>query len=226
MSFERIAALAPAGQFTLPADLLAAEANRAKLVKATSELRRSLPEYDGSAQAMQNADAIRAADNAADNADNVVRNYMRSKGDVIVRDHLRPAFDVLIAETHKTCPANSPTTADAAVRVANGSRDFLKLEELAARYRAIIEAAQVIYGASGRDTHNIFADTKADPERTAQIQYLEPRGPKDRPARLLWLAHAHDAHPFLPTNAERDLALNGLQRGTVTAAHNAAVKNT
>jgi hypothetical protein len=227
MSYERLVGLAAAGQFTLPAELLDAVANRAKLVKAASDLRRSFPEYDGSTQAMLNAEEVIRADVRADNADNVVRNYFKSNPSVIVADYLRPAFDALIAETRKTCPANSPTTADAAVRVADGSRDYLNLEALAERYKAIIEAAQVIYGAGGRDNHKMFAETKAGPDRTsAQFRYSEPRGPKDPLARLLWLAHAPDAQPYLPTNAERDAALDGFQSGTVSAAHNAAVNNT
>src|SRR5207245_11479724 len=125
--------------------LLAAEANRVRLVEASSNLRRTLPEYDGSAEAQQNADAIRAADNGADRADDRVRNYMRSNHSVIVTEHLRPAFDAVIAETRKTCPKDAPTTTDAAVRATNGPRDYLKLEALAARFVAIKAAAAVIY---------------------------------------------------------------------------------
>jgi hypothetical protein len=176
---------------------------------------------------MQDADAVRAADNAADNADNVVRNYFKSNHSVVVRDHLRPAFDALIAETRKTCPATTPTTADAAVRVPNGARDYLALEALASRYMAIIDAAAVIYGPVGRDGHNMFADTQNGPDKSsAQFRYAEPRGPKEPLARLLWLAHGEDAYPFLPTNAERDAALDAFQRGGhVSAAHSAAINN-
>jgi hypothetical protein len=227
MSFERLSALAHSGNFTLPDEFVQLEADRVAKVKATSELRRSLPEYDGSAQAMLNADMIRAADNTADRADDRVRNYLKSNHSEIIRDHLRPAFDALIAETRKTCPDTTPTTADAAVRVPNGARDYVKLEVLAERYKAILAAAAIIYGGAGRDTHNMFADTKAGPDKTSrQFNYAEPRGPKEPLARLLWLAHAPDAGPHLPTNAERDALLHGFQSRSVSAAHNAAVNNT
>jgi hypothetical protein len=223
MSYDRLIALMPAGHFTLPAELLAAEANRAQLVKAASDLRRSLPDFDGSTQALQNADALRAADNAADRADDLVRNFMRSRGGEIVMEHLRPAFDALVAETRKTCPKDCPATTEAAVRVPNGSRDYLRLEALAERYAAIMSAAAIIYGA-GADNHRLFADTKAGPDRNSvQFRYIEPRGPSEPIARLLWLAHAPDAYPHLPTNAERDAALGGFNRQSATPAHNAAV---
>jgi len=151
MSFERLAALAREGNFTLPDEFVRLESNRVAKVQATTDLRRSMPEYDGSTQAMLNADAVREADNAADNADNAVRNWLKSNHSLVVRDHLRPAFEALIAETRKTCPASTPTTADAAVRAANGARDFLKLEALAERYKAIMAASEVVYGGAAQD---------------------------------------------------------------------------
>ncbi|HET6311667.1 MAG TPA: hypothetical protein VFH00_11800 [Candidatus Nitrosotalea sp.] len=228
MSFEHLLALAPAGQFTLPAELIAAEAERVRLMEVSSNLRRTLPAWDGSARAELDADAIRAADNAADRADDRVRNFMRSNGKEIVIQCLRPAFDALIAETRKTCPKDSPATTEAAVRLPSGSRDYLRLERLAERYKAIMAAAQIIYGTGGRDNHRMFADTTAWPDRNAsQYQYVEPRGPSEPPARLLWLAHAPDAKPFLPTNAERDAALNWFTtHHSVNLIHNAAINNT
>lgn len=226
MSFTQLKSLAETGEFSLPSELLSAEADRERLVKAASELRRSLPEYDGSTQANLNVDAIRGAESAADRADDRVRNFLRSNHSMIVVEHLRPAFNALLAVVRKSCPSNCPTTADAAVRVANGARDYLKLESLTQRYKAIMRAAEIIYG-PGRDNHRMFADTTAGPDRNSvQFRYIQPRGPAEALARLLWLAHAADANPYLPTNAERDAALNAFQTISTTAAHSAAVNNT
>jgi len=227
MSYEILVNLARKGGFTLPAELVEAVANRARQFRAASELRRSLPEYDGSQRAMLDADAIRAADNRADRADDVVRNFMRSNDDTIVREHLRPAFEGVLAEVRKTCPKDSPTTAEAAVRAPNGSRDYLKLQALAERYSAIMSAAQVIYGAGGRDSHRMFADTQAGPDRNSvQYQYVEPRGPAAPLARLLWLAYDPTAQPYLPTNRERDeLVIGFAHQGIASMAHNRARNN-
>jgi hypothetical protein len=228
MSYEQLVALAPAGQFTLPAALLAAESERVRLMEVSSNLRRTLPAWDGSARAELDADSIRAADNAADRADDRVRNFMRSNGKEIVVECLRPAFDALIAETRKICPKDCPATTAAAVRLPNGSRDYLRLEVLAERYKALMSAAQIIYGVGGMDTHRMFADTKAAPDRNSgQYFYVEPRGPSpvEPLARLLWLAHGPDAQPFLPTSAERDDALIGFTSQRASRIHSAAINN-
>jgi hypothetical protein len=208
MSYEILSNLARKGGFTLPAELIEAVENRARHFAAVSELRHSLPAYDGSQRALIDADKIRAAENAADAADNKVRNWMRSNhDDTLVLEHLRPAFQAVIDAVRKL-PADTPTTADAAVRVKDGASQFLALEKLAARYRAILDAAQLLYGLGGHDSAaRMFADSTAGPDRTSnQYQYNQPRGPKEPLARLLWLAHGEDAQPYLPTNRERDKA--------------------
>jgi hypothetical protein len=193
-------------------------------MEVSSNLRRTLPAWDGSARAQLDADSIRAADNAADRADDRVRNFMRANGKEIVIECLRPAFDALISETRKICPKDCPTTTVAAVRLPNGSGDYLRLEVLAERYKALMSAAQIIYGVGGRDNHRMFADTRAEPDRNAvQYQYIVPRGPSEPLARLLWLAHAPDAKPYLPTNVERDAALGAFTQQLASAAHNAAL---
>jgi len=226
MSFERIAALAEAGRFTLPAELLAAEADRVAKVEAASELRRSLPEWDGSTQANLNADAIRAADSSADAADSRVRNYMRSAGDRLVTESLRPAFDALLREVREL-PKDTPTTAEAAVTASDKLRGaYIKLAALVPVYKAIMEAAEILYGA-GRDNWRLFADTTAEPtSRPGQVRnFTSAGGPEGKTARLLWLAHSPDA--WLPTASERDarhLAWSTVP--IVDRAHSAAVGNT
>jgi len=224
MSYEALINLSRKGGFTLPVELIDAVANRAKEYAAASELRRSCGGYDGSQQALLNADAIRAAENVADRADDRVRNYMRINQDTIVVEHLRPSFEAVLAEVRKTCPKDCPTTAEAALRAPNGSRDYLKLQALADRYSAVMSAAQVIYGAGGRDSHRMFADTLTGPDRNSvQYQYVQPRGPAAPMARLLWLAHEADANPHLPTIRERDLALDGFTRQAASIDHSRAV---
>jgi hypothetical protein len=101
----------------------------------------------------------------------------------------------------------------------------LKLEALAARFVAIKAAAAIIY-MSDRDSHSMFADTLRGPDRNSvQIQYFKPHGPAEPVARLLWLAHDPTAQPFLPTNAERDAALNAFTSQRATGAHAAAINN-
>jgi hypothetical protein len=227
MSFEHIAALAEVGRFTLPAELLAAEAERARLVKATSELRRTLPEYDGSTQANLNADAIRAADNAADRADDRVRNFMRGNGNDtrIVTESLRPAFEAVLKEVREL-PKDTPTTADDAVTATQKARDaYIKLAALVPVYGAIIEAAEILYGA-GRDNWRLFADTQAAPtSRPGQLRnFTKPGGPEGRAARLLWLAD--DSNSWLPTARERDARyLEWTTMPIVDRQHSAAVNN-
>jgi hypothetical protein len=207
MSYDRLHSLFAAAGITLPHEFSQLEANRKKLVGAASQLRRSLPEYDGSERAKLNADAIRAAESKAERVDDAVRNWLKMNHSILITDYLRPAFEALIAEV-RNLPADTPTTADAAVRVKDGASQFLALEKLAARYRAILDAAQLLYGLGGHDSAaRMFADSTAGPDRTSnQYQYNQPRGPKEPLARLLWLAHGEDAQPYLPTNRERDKA--------------------
>jgi hypothetical protein len=227
MSFEKLVALATDGRFTLPAELLTAEAERARLVKAVSDLRRSLPDWDGSAQANLNADAIRAADNAADRADNRVRNFMRANGDRIVTESLRPAFDALLNEAREL-PRDTPTTADEAVTATQRHRDaYIKLVGLVPVYKAIMAAAEIIYGTAGRDNWRLFADTQAEPRGdVGQVRgYVNAAGPDETAARLRWLAHSSDA--WLPTARERDARhLAWCTVPMVDFRHSAAVNNT
>jgi hypothetical protein len=250
MSYAELSRLAGVGGFKLPPTIEEAADVRNKLVQAVAELRKERPvEYSaniaGTAlfrttsqsgevpdllkvtfEAIEapriHAEALIVGDWAVEKATDQITSTVRASANEIVTDSLRPAFLNVLTETRKL-PKDTPTTAEAAVR---GNREaYLKLTALAERFGAIKAAAELLYGA-GADNHKMFADTKAGPDHNSvQYRYTEPRGPSEHLARLLWLANASDAQPYLPTNAERDAALRAFTYQPVSAAHSAAVNN-
>ncbi len=230
MQFDKIAELAEAGGFTLPAELLKLEASRVRLQETYSALIRARNfADDGTQVGMVYADAVRAADNAYNHADDIVRGYVKVNSEQIVVETLRPAWEAVLADVRKNTNKGTPVTAEAAIDASDKViAQYRKLKDLTKRFVAIKAAAQEIYGLGGRDNWNLFADTQAHPKGTSgQYAFLEPAGPSEPTARLLWLAHDQDAKPWLPTNAEREAASDKFQQhGTgVSTAHNVAVND-
>ena len=166
--------------------------------------------------------------------DRIADHLIRDHAEVIAAEHIRPAFNELLAEVRKL-PGNTATTVERAFAAnPKGQSDYRKLAEFVARYQAILAAARCLYNCPvicDIDRGELFLDgAKVAPGNYFAPDAYKPAGPprSDEFARLLYLAHEPDSGACLPSPAERRVSYEHFRQHGVTGggnyAHNMAMK--
>jgi hypothetical protein len=184
--------------------------------------------------------ALRVYQLAIEQSAEAMTNTIADRADSIVTDHLRPAFNQLLADARQAAAdlngyflddVAALITAPAKVRNA-----YAKLPALVTRWQVIEEARAKVNFIGNRtverDVDNLFGLFQ---NPLAFLHGYDPNGvarppalpiPEDITARLLWLASdaAQAATPWFPTTTEQDAAWWNVYGAKVTAmstnAHN------
>jgi hypothetical protein len=122
--------------------------------------------------------------------------------DVLYLEQLKAPWEASLAQVRAL--TGVPTNADAAV-ASNREADYRRLLELVETHKAVTDLHFKLIGDRlGPRQAKCFVDTPEAPQGKATLEgSVDPAGPSDEPARLVWLAGGHG---WLPTALQCNLA--------------------